>query len=180
MNCPSRTDNPDGREGWNQSPNKLSGTTREDFNGIANTRILRRIEPSNPALVVSNEDEVSDAQRPRKASATTTGIFGAVSTNSTADHVNSGTMGTQRPKDSRNCSFGISDFIPKARKLLVTFSKFIGPGFMVCTYLHLRSDVPKTRTLTKRRYQLLILTLETMQPMWPRATATGSSYYLSF
>ena len=73
MNCPSRTDNPNGREGWNQSPNLHSGTTREDFNGMANARVLRRIEPGEP---VSNnpDDEISDAQRPQKNAAPTVKI----------------------------------------------------------------------------------------------------------
>lgn len=40
MNCPSRTDDTLLHDGWNQSPNFLSPdlTTRQDLNGIANTR----------------------------------------------------------------------------------------------------------------------------------------------
>ena len=70
MNCPSRPNNPNGREGWNQSPNLLSGTTREDFNGMANARVLRRIETSDPVSLKSIDD-VPDGQRPRKNSAAT-------------------------------------------------------------------------------------------------------------
>ncbi|KAL5349602.1 NRAMP-like transporter smf-3 [Pseudogymnoascus australis] len=45
MNCPSRTENTDGRECWNQNPNALEGTTREDFNGRTNARLLRQLSP---------------------------------------------------------------------------------------------------------------------------------------
>ncbi|CZR57022.1 probable manganese transport protein [Phialocephala subalpina] len=44
MNCPSRTEEPEGT-GFNQNPSALSAdlTTRNDLNGIANARELRRI-----------------------------------------------------------------------------------------------------------------------------------------
>ena len=43
MNCPSRTDEPIG-DGYNQNPPALAAslTTRQDLNGIANSRLLRR------------------------------------------------------------------------------------------------------------------------------------------
>ncbi|KAF8538723.1 transporter protein Smf2 [Trichophaea hybrida] len=42
MNCPSRTDDT-GREGWNQNPPSLAAdtTTRQDMNGLANSRLRR-------------------------------------------------------------------------------------------------------------------------------------------
>ena len=48
MNCPSRTDDTDGREGWNQSPNLLAGTTRADFNGRTNATARRSLDPDVP------------------------------------------------------------------------------------------------------------------------------------
>ncbi|KAL5346759.1 NRAMP-like transporter smf-3 [Pseudogymnoascus australis] len=48
MNCPSRTDDTDGREGWNQSPNLLAGTTRADFNGRTNATARRSLDPGIP------------------------------------------------------------------------------------------------------------------------------------
>lgn len=44
MNRPSRTDEPQEGDGFNQSPNSLSGdlTTNNDLNGLANARELRR------------------------------------------------------------------------------------------------------------------------------------------
>src|SRR5579859_897290 len=43
MNCPSRTDNTLTHDGWNQNPHALASdlTTRQDLNGIANSRTYR-------------------------------------------------------------------------------------------------------------------------------------------
>jgi metal iron transporter len=131
MNCPSRTDNADGRDGWNQSPNLLSATTREDFNGMANTRILRRIESNDPVLFVSN-NEVPDAQRPRKTSAAAVRLVKALTSQSLhRGHVNRMPSGCDDSNNQTKCPPTLAKFLTKARNILVTFSKFIGPGFMV-------------------------------------------------
>lgn len=53
MNCPSRTEEPEGT-GFNQNPSSLAAdlTTRQDLNGIANSRVLRRIASSEIQDVV--------------------------------------------------------------------------------------------------------------------------------
>lgn len=131
MNCPSRTDNTDGRDGWNQSPNLLSATTREDFNGMANTRILRRIESNDPALFVSN-DEVPDAQRPRKNSVATVRLARTFTSQSLPwGHVDIVPSRCDDPNDQTKCPPKLAKFFLKARNVLVTFGKFVGPGFMV-------------------------------------------------
>ena len=130
MNYPSRTDNPNGREGWNQNPNLHSGTTREDFNGMANTRVLRRIEPGDSVLI-NSDDEVFDAQRPRKNSGAAVRVV-PTSDNQSAieDHVNPGTLHCDGSNDNRKRS-SLPSFFSKSRKVLATFVRFIGPGFMV-------------------------------------------------
>ena len=70
MNCPSRTDDTDGREGWNQSPNLLAGTTRADFNGRTNATARRSLDPD-----VLGE-EVPIAQSPYRHTATGEGRIG--------------------------------------------------------------------------------------------------------
>jgi metal iron transporter len=131
MNCPSRTDNADGRDGWNQSPNLLSATTREDFNGIANTRILRRIESNDPVLLVSN-DEVPDAQRPRKNSAAVVRLTRTLTSQSLhRGHVNNMPPGCDGPNNQTKCPSKQVKILTKARNVLMTFGKFVGPGFMV-------------------------------------------------
>ena len=134
MNCPSRTDNPNAREGWNQSPNLHSGTTREDFNGMANTRVLRRIEPGQPVSEISDE-KVSDVQRPGKTSEPTIKITTTATGQSVdEDHLNRDVLHCDDSGDYGNLSC-LPSFLSKTRKVLVTYSKFVGPGFMVCTPL---------------------------------------------
>ena len=128
MNCPSRTDNADGRDGWNQSPNLLSGSTREDFNGMANTRILRRIDSSDPVLLLSNDD-VPDAQRSRKNSTATIRI--TTSQSLQPSHVSGVHPGSDIPGDGANSQSRLANLLTKARNVLIKFGKFVGPGFMV-------------------------------------------------
>ncbi len=130
MNCPSRTDNPNGREGWNQSPNLHSGTTREDFNGMANARVLRRIEPGEPVLI-NSDDEVSGHQRPRKSSATAARVARTLTyQRGDEHHVTPAPPHSEDSSDStaRACFPAV---LSRTRKVLVTFGKFVGPGFMV-------------------------------------------------
>jgi metal iron transporter len=131
MNCPSRTDNTDGRDGWNQSPNLLSGTTREDFNGMANARMLRRIESSDPELVISNT-EAPDAQRPRKNSTATIMMARTLTSQSLrAGHVNNEAHNGDDSNGNPNGSFWAPNFLTRVKDVVVKFGKFVGPGFMV-------------------------------------------------
>lgn len=52
MNCPSRTDDTLLHDGWNQNPRFLSPdlTTRQDLNGISNTREKKDDEPGPGTL----------------------------------------------------------------------------------------------------------------------------------
>lgn len=134
MNCPSRTDNPNGREGWNQNPNLHSGTTREDFNGMANTRVLRRMERGEPALM-NSDDEVPDAQGHRKLSAAAVNVVRTVTCQSGEDDRANPRIVPCDDSNNLKSPFSLLSFLSKARKVLVTYGKFIGPGFMVRTPL---------------------------------------------
>lgn len=143
MNCPSRTDNVDGREGWNQNPNDLAGTTREDFNGIANSRTLRRIEPDDPILgVPDHQDSGVRPRRGRDNSAATVKLARTLtSQNPDPQHVTmSSSMGG--PNDNPGTATGSLSFFQKARKVLATFAKFVGPGFMVCFHFFIVLTAP--------------------------------------
>jgi hypothetical protein len=135
MNCPSRPNNPNGREGWNQSPNLLSGTTREDFNGMANARVLRRIETSDPVSLKSIDD-VPDGQRPRKNSAATITLATTLTLPGQSvekEQVESNIFHCDDPNDDEKGGSCLPSFFSKAPKVLATFGKFVGPGFMVRT-----------------------------------------------
>lgn len=128
MNCPSRTEEPEGT-GFNQNPGALSAdlTTRNDLNGMANTRVLRRIPSSE---IRTTEEQDHDPILPpekglvvgeKRAQESRGGGGGG-----------GGGMGPREGMDDGVSSHHSDQtlFI-RVRKFCSTFSKFIGPGFMV-------------------------------------------------
>ncbi|KAJ5297486.1 hypothetical protein PENANT_c005G01878 [Penicillium antarcticum] len=130
MNCPSRTDDTLQNPSWNQSPPPFSPdtTTRNDFNGLANSRVHRRHANSANA---AGEDTLSIDERPHSvhgrdpekekvpSGEVTTALSGGDSPLRTSGS-------PRRPflnyfKDSSlNCA-----------RSLVKFGRFIGPGFLI-------------------------------------------------
>jgi hypothetical protein len=121
MNCPSRTDDVDGRQGWNQNPNLLTGTTREDFNGRTNARLLRRMDP-NGLGIEGAMHQMLDVDP---------------SSNDSKTHAPGGTETTARESlvDSTHPQNYPARYptriFQSIKKVAVTYCKFIGPGFMV-------------------------------------------------
>lgn len=137
MNCPSRSDNTDGREGWNQSPNLLAGSTREDFNGMANARTFRRIVARNHILGLP-DDETSDIQQLQEDSAhREEGRLPKMLPGKTLhdSHVHPTSVHFNEGHDNPPPSNWLANF----RHVLVKFGKFVGPGFMVCLVVSWRS-----------------------------------------
>lgn len=135
MNCPSRTDNVDGREGWNQNPNVLEGTTREDFNDRTNARLLRRLSPDELTEEVQ-VDKGPDAPPSKKAPAATVGGVGrALPPDAQSDsNVVTTTYNTpHHPYGSGGGPQGSSRF-QKIKQTLRIYGGFIGPGFMVSIF----------------------------------------------
>ncbi|TVY53070.1 Manganese transporter SMF1 [Lachnellula cervina] len=131
MNCPSRTEEPEG-DGFNQNPSSLAAdlTTRQDLNGIANTRILRRTS-SSEILPMEEHDPGKQTERDKS--------------NHSSKEVDEGTLGSRDGSGSgrggglgggkgtvrqRSKDFSV-DLFMRARKFATTFGKFIGPGFMI-------------------------------------------------
>lgn len=137
MNCPSRTDNVDGHEGWNQNPNLLAGTTREDFNGRANSITLRR---ANLDTVDTLDGELSTCpgpdDLPSKGNNPEADPTGQLPREKALEsHVISPTSVTMGAGASGFVFRGASDVFKKCQSVLITFGKFIGPGFMVRTWI---------------------------------------------
>lgn len=145
MNCPSRADETTDHQGWNQSPSALSAdlTTRQDLNGIANSRAHRGhiIDPessSKGALANGNDASVpssTDAEEAgvRDESPTTSRSIG----NALHARSNSALPDVATPS-LRNRNGRSTDLLDKASKLvrtcghvLVKYGKFVGPGFMI-------------------------------------------------
>ena len=134
MNCPSRTDELTD-EGWNQSPSALAAelTTRSDLNGISNLRLQRdHLEPDT-----IERREVADNETPgyngdpvviRTTTTLTDHIGGPLGfTDKQPQLVTNGSAQRQNAK-SPDISAG---FMRRSGRILLKFSKFIGPGFMV-------------------------------------------------
>jgi len=131
MNCPSRPE-PEG-PGFNQNPNSLAAdlTTRQDLNGIANSRILRRMAENERESVNVVEDDQYGANREKEQAVRAPELM-------VRSHVGTTTRATSDgSRDSDSSGDGSSDtnisakgFI-KLPKVVVTFAKFVGPGFMV-------------------------------------------------
>lgn len=144
MNKTSRTDEPYEGEGHNQSPNAFSNdlTTNEDFNGIVNTRTQRdsdsrtvsdtgqsiaRAEPS-----ASERDEMAKRGGARKLA----GRGGATgqspgSVSSDPQVLDSSPRDNSPPSGLPVASGSGGSPLQRVKHVLYTFSKFVGPGFLV-------------------------------------------------
>ncbi|KAI4242977.1 MAG: hypothetical protein LQ352_007127 [Teloschistes flavicans] len=135
MNRPSRTDEPNNRSDWNQSPPALSAesTTRADLNGIANLRTHKGADPvSHGPPQMDGWVELSEYDLSRPAPPT-----------ASPHHIGESSQGSNDTKTSASYRTALSQRVPnrwrdfwfrQARclaKTLIKFTKFIGPGFMV-------------------------------------------------
>ncbi|KUJ21818.1 transporter protein Smf2 [Mollisia scopiformis] len=139
MNCPSRTEEPEGT-GFNQNPSALSAdlTTRNDLNGIANARELRRIPSTGIEGVV---EPVPDGDTEKKKDIGSQGMQAvALDAKSSGCHVGeeSGTtmaletLGAQEGSGGGSGNGGrLSHHFERAKKAIITYGKFVGPGFMI-------------------------------------------------
>lgn len=141
MNCPSRTDEPPESDGWNQSPPDLSGdlTTRQDFNGLVNSRELRDSSSSECAAEMSQENEVDERRvkdRPPSAALPTSldggdmnptddGRAASLCQHHTSLHASSNPTEFTSPYSKALTA------AQEALNIVVKFGKFIGPGLMV-------------------------------------------------
>ncbi|MCJ1401270.1 hypothetical protein MMC11_004482 [Xylographa trunciseda] len=134
MNCPSRTDDlTDG--GWNQNPPALAAdlTTRNDLNGIANLRLQRdcldfdAVERHEPPDKEIFEHEGNLAVL-RTMTTLTDDIKGCEECTDKQPQLLSD--GSPQRHDA-NPSHVAAALVRRSGQILLKFSKFIGPGFMV-------------------------------------------------
>ena len=133
MNCPSRPDPDLDHPGWNQNPSSLAAdvTTRQDLNGIVNSRTKL---DTDCTLVDEAENEVEDGHakdRPPNAH------LPLASCGDLPDH--------EPPTETRKTGIrtigllGNPDLpswkaytsLQRFGQILIKFGKFVGPGFMV-------------------------------------------------
>jgi len=113
MNCPSRTDEPEGT-GMNQSPPSLAAalTTRADLNGMANSRVLRRSDEREPERL----EEAIEGDSPDGNGMIKEGMV----------------VGGDGPPGGRREKGRVARKLVDARDGLKKFLRFLGPGMMVC------------------------------------------------
>lgn len=150
--CPSRTDEPYDGEGYNQNPNYLAAdlTTNQDLNGIANAREIRSrdartIASSSQALedgidIASNDPPAHANWKPgdgRSANAPAPSIGrpdGAERGDDrkvvTIQDVSASFRTSSLPSGGSSMNRDLSR-LARLKKVLVTYGKFVGPGFMI-------------------------------------------------
>jgi metal iron transporter len=143
MNRPSRTDGPHVGDGYSQNPPQLSNdlTTNQDLGGISNTRVLQREAP--PAMLDPDEAEpdppdagVSDGPSKNVGSAAVGVIKSASSSGAELLHTadsepDSSGRNEHPPHPGEHGGLPPQSWLARAKHAILTFGKFIGPGFMV-------------------------------------------------
>lgn len=130
MNCPSRTDDTLENPSWNQSPPPFSPdtTTRNDFNGLANSRVHRRHANSANA---AGDDPLSIDVRPNSQQDRDPGKEKVPSGEVIA--ADSGGDTPPRSSGSPRHPFytSLTSYSLRCARTLAKFSRFIGPGFLI-------------------------------------------------
>ena len=154
MNCPSRTDEMPEADGHNQSPNALSNdlTTNQDLNGIANSRVLRggdslSIQSAGQTVEADRVPQSVDPHGDQKLEriTNTSAAIGQFPSGVPASPSRVGGSSSS-PAPSSGSPGGSpihrgSLIAARLKKVLLTFGKFVGPGFMIAVAY---SELPST------------------------------------
>jgi metal iron transporter len=126
MNCPSPVHCPEG-DGMNQNPNALAPalTTRQDLNGIANARVLRRLN----SIEHVTEDDPGDDAKSRKEKPAVVGT-----SEGEEAHVNEPFNREGGPPGGFKGFRVLREYPGRVRDVVKTFAKFVGPGFMASLF----------------------------------------------
>ncbi|KAE8145519.1 natural resistance-associated macrophage protein-domain-containing protein [Aspergillus avenaceus] len=159
MNCPSRTDNTLDHPGWNQNPPELSAdiTTRNDFNGIANSKVHRGHVPGAGTMgegiatiePQSEGQEGNDSDNEKK----------------TPGEVVSASSGYDTPERNgrpprRSLKIFFSSLPSRIILRLVKFARFVGPGFLIAVaYIDPGNYATDVSAGAEYRYALLFIVL---------------------
>ncbi|ESZ99396.1 hypothetical protein SBOR_0158 [Sclerotinia borealis F-4128] len=179
MNCPSRTDEPLEGDGYNQNPNALANdlTTREDLNGRANGRALRRsLEDEGLECINNLGEDTGDGEGIRGGKGVGGGVGVGVGVgddrggggDGKSDHV---VDPSSAPLDTidqagggrgygRSCLNISKEQFVKMKQVMVKFAKFVGPGFMVAVaYIDPGNYATDVAAGATYRFRLLFIVL---------------------
>ena len=165
MNCPSRTDGTLENDGWNQNPPALAGdlTTREDLNGIANLR-LERVptyleERDQSEMLDTRPLDQSDRIRGNSTNPPIT------PNHETPDRSKISPIHppkVDRPSSSHGggCTRGLEMKLKRLAQIIIKFTKFVGPGFMVSVaYIDPGNYATDVAAGASTKFQLLFVVL---------------------
>ncbi|KAJ6028120.1 hypothetical protein N7540_003696 [Penicillium herquei] len=158
MNCPSRTDNTLKNPGWNQNPAPFNPdtTTRNDFNGIANSRVHRKNSTGGGGV---GDDTLSIDPRPHSQHDCDPGIKKAPDGEVIAA---SGCESPSRASESPRRPFKeyISSSALHCARSLAKFGRFIGPGFLIAVaYIDPGNYATDVSAGAEFKYALLFIVL---------------------
>jgi len=158
MNCPSRTDDTLAHPGWNQNPPPFSAdtTTRNDFNGLANSRVHRRhaanSDTADDALSIDNRPLSQQERDPGKEKIPSGEVIAADS------------GGDSPPGSSGSPRLPFSDYFKSSTlqcaRTLAKFARFIGPGFLIAVaYIDPGNYATDVAAGAQFKYALLFIVL---------------------
>lgn len=144
MNCPSRTDETIEHEGWNQNPPSLAAdlTTRQDLNGITNSRaqrdhilditelaegtVIDHNRATEPPAVLQKTGCETNTNADRKLQPLTETAF-----NSPLEPNNARRSWLPDQGNGSGWIGRVGGFARRSSQVLMKYGKFIGPGFMI-------------------------------------------------
>ncbi|QSZ35010.1 hypothetical protein DSL72_007872 [Monilinia vaccinii-corymbosi] len=182
MNCPSRTDEPLEGDGYNQNPNALANdlTTREDLNGRANGRALRRsLEDEGLESINDLVEDAGDGKGTVVGEGRAGGGVGGVrggegggeeeeEKNGHVDVIGPSPTETSNIEDQagsrrgygRSCLDISKGQLVKMKQVMVKSAKFVGPGFMVAVaYIDPGNYATDVAAGATYRFRLLFIVL---------------------
>jgi len=114
----------------NQNPNSLAAdlTTREDLNGMANARILRR---NSSEVERTLENEPGESLGEKKGPTIGSEVQGSQASDSQRGSPIDVAEGSGRGGAGGNVGARLSEAFMKTRKVVMKFGHFIGPGMMI-------------------------------------------------
>ncbi|KAL2852431.1 natural resistance-associated macrophage protein-domain-containing protein [Aspergillus pseudoustus] len=161
MNCPSRTDDTLEHPGWNQNPPPLNAdsTTKEDFNGMANSKVYRGHAPgqgTEGSITAIERSSPSDGARDepgRRANSAGGAVLSAFSGHRQSQRNSS--EPPRRPHKSLSSSFST-----RIVQSIIKFGRFVGPGFLIAVaYIDPGNYATDVAAGAEYRYALLFIVL---------------------
>lgn len=163
MNCPSRTDDTLEHPGWNQNPPALNAdiTTRNDLNGIANSKVHRKHASGMGGVsgegIMGPDSQLHSQDGHESEIVETKTLGGVIAAASGDENPQSNSASRRRRLDLTSMiTYPILHFA----RSLVKFARFVGPGFLIAVaYIDPGNYATDVAAGAEFRYALLFIVL---------------------